>query len=279
LSAAQRSYYLCYAYWHHNWYNYYRYTQLIYSYFGDPYLQIGTVPANGPTVVSVPATRAQYGVPYWYDDDGQAEAVGSGPITWDKVSGPGYFHIDASGTADWTPEKATEPNNSGRPMVVVRATDDNGSTYHRWVVQCGGGFLRITSVPTLQGCVGQAYRYDADDTAEVVSSSSEIPLCWKKIAGPLDLDVDPEKGTVAWTPNKTGEYEVVLGVFQGYYCATQRFVVNVESMETPTADGSAALTSCLVLGRLFAVETEDESFGFDPLLGTAEKQKAALEQP
>jgi hypothetical protein len=231
LNAAQRSYYFCYAYWHHGWYNYYRYTQLIYSYLGDPYLQIGSVPANGPVVVSVPAVTAENHAPYWYDDDCRAEAVGEGPIVWEKVSGPQDFHIASAGLVDWSPAPGSEPGNDGRPMIVLRAGDENGFTYHRWVVQCGI-FVRITSAANSQGQVGRAYHYDTDDTAEATiptnwSAPNMTPLRWKKVAGPVEMIVDPETGKVTWTPDKAGEHEVILGASYSYGCDFQRFVISV----------------------------------------------------
>jgi len=137
LASAQRSYYFWNAFWHHNWYRYYRFTQLIYNHLGDPHIRIGNIQCNGPKIVSVPAIIAQNLQPYQYDDDNRAEAIGAGTITWQKISGPDYFDISEDGIVSWIPDaKGHEPNNSGRPTIVIRATDDNGSTDQRWVVQC-----------------------------------------------------------------------------------------------------------------------------------------------
>lgn len=51
ISQAWRNFYFSYAYWLHNWYDYWHFTQLIYSLFGDPDLQIGKISPNGPKTV------------------------------------------------------------------------------------------------------------------------------------------------------------------------------------------------------------------------------------
>ena len=83
----------------------------------------------GPSITSAPNLSATVNQPYAYDADHRASAVGTGNISWTVAEGPIGFQIDAvTGEVIWLP---AEPD---QWEVILRATDDIGSTTQRYQV-------------------------------------------------------------------------------------------------------------------------------------------------
>jgi outer membrane protein assembly factor BamB len=229
--AAQRSYYFRQHFQVSDYYDNYRKDLLIYSLMGDPGQQFGRIPKNGPRIVTVPSVTAVYGLPYSLGGTNRALAVGQGPITWRKISGPAYFSISSDGLVSWTPQ-FDEPNNGGLPEITIRATDATGSTDLHWVVACGTAidWGMIVSQPSLAGWVGVPYRYDADNRPELGPANRSA--AWKLLVGPSNSSIDSSTGEISWTPTQAGDVEFVLGGYSGPIACLQQFRVRVGVLET-----------------------------------------------
>jgi len=223
---AQRTFYSTFMYWSEGWYPYWHYTSLVYEFYGDPQQKIGNLLPNGPQIVSVPRVLSPYNSNYKYDQNSAAEASGLGTISWRKIYGPDYFSISDPGFVTWVPQIG-EPGNGGRPEVCIQASDINGSTRQRWVVQCGNSF-RINSIPVESVSVGNEYLYSP-------STVGGTNVRWKKLVGPENLSVDINTGTMNWIPGSIGRYEVILQAFTGTTFKSpdpQRYEITV----TPSPD-------------------------------------------
>ncbi len=222
LMKSQKSFYYRYAYWHHYWYDYYRYTQVLYSLFGDPHKRIGIIENNGPEILSMPSSLASTANFYHYDEDYTADALVTGNPTWTKQEGPDPFNISGQGYIDWIP-----PEND-RTEITIRATDLNGSTDQKFVVQpCPAyNYGEITSMPNQIAIVDAAYSYDDNNTAEV---SNWIHSKWKILKAPDGFSINRETGEVSWIPHTPGEYEIIIqAISDSLYFDSQRFTVNVD---------------------------------------------------
>ena len=161
----------------------YRHTLVNYRFFGDPHFQIGAIPPNGPTIVSIP--RGWAGSDYCYDQDSTAEARSAGKVRWRKASGPEGFAISANGIVSWQPRPGIEPGNDGYPTIVIAAEDGSGTSLQRWSVQNQPDYPQTceTKQPRTDATVGELYEFNP-------SFSVDPSSFWKKIEGPDGLLVD-----------------------------------------------------------------------------------------
>lgn len=228
-----QSYYYSFSYWMNLSYDYWHYTALIYSFFGDPQLCLGNISKNGPEIVSIPNPIAWDLHEYQYDEDNIAEAIGDGNIVWSAVSVPEYFNISPDGVISWIPDMyGGEEGNGGRPTITIKATDKNGSTIQSWDVQCTWSTHKIISSPNKFGCLNQSYHYDENDKVE---TEYELEVPWKLMEGPLDFRLDPLSGVITWIPKTTGIYDIVLRANDLWNLTFQKFHINVlEPPEQPS---------------------------------------------
>lgn len=94
-----------------------------------------------PEIVSEPALEAEVGVPYQYDADGRATAVGGLPVTWTLGTSadgaadvPQGMELDAAtGHIRWTPRR----DQRGDVHVTLTATNAAGTDVQRFTVRVG----------------------------------------------------------------------------------------------------------------------------------------------
>lgn len=250
LNKAIRSNYYRFAYSIHYWYDYYHFTALTYNLFGDPQLQLGKIKKNGPIILSIPSPISQNLGPYYYDDDNIAEAKGEGQIKWGKISGPEYFKISEDGHVDWIPDVyGGEPNNNGRPWIMIEASDSSGSSYQEWELQCMEPG-RISSTPNNRTYLKQPYKYDENDKPEVMDLDD---VRWKLVEGPLGFKIDSIKGIISWLPIDTGEFEVVIQAHSGWRLDFQRYSLKVICTPEQPSVISGNTSACLGVQETYNV--------------------------
>ena len=89
----------------------------------------------GPMITSAAEGRGHVGVPYAYDENNAAEAIGQGPLTWSLVNGPPSFTIHPdTGAIEWT------PTYGGAIVVTIRVTSPVGSQDQSWTVRVPGAY-------------------------------------------------------------------------------------------------------------------------------------------
>jgi len=96
---------------------------------------------NTPPIIQKSATGlAEVGMPYPYDDDGRANAVGAPLISWFLVEGPQGFEIAPDGVVRWTPELA------GPVEIQLVARNQLGQTPYKFIVDVkeAGTKLKVT---------------------------------------------------------------------------------------------------------------------------------------
>ncbi len=153
-----------------------------------------------PTITSVPPTTGKVGTPFVYDVD----ADGSTPITFTKFAGPAEFTINpGSGIVTWTPTA------SGSINVTVQAQNAFGTDSQTFTVAVAPADVppAIVSTPTLTGKVGEAYSYDADNTASAIGT---LPIVWSVLSGPVEFSIDPSSGLVTWIPVTAGTISISI---------------------------------------------------------------------
>jgi hypothetical protein len=78
-----------------------------------------------PDIITHGNSAAEIGIPYRYNENNQAVAIGTAPITWSKINGPDGFSISAQGNIQWTPLNADV--NLGVLMVILQAQNLHGT--------------------------------------------------------------------------------------------------------------------------------------------------------
>lgn len=78
-----------------------------------------------PEVTTHGNTQAYINLPYYYNEQNLAMAVGTEPITWAKVLGPEDFTILLDGNINWTPDSLDAV--SGSLIFVIRASNTFGT--------------------------------------------------------------------------------------------------------------------------------------------------------
>ncbi|MBZ0252937.1 MAG: PKD domain-containing protein, partial [Candidatus Methylomirabilis sp.] len=174
-----------------------------------------------PTIISSFNPSALVGVPYLYDVDGKAAAVGDAPISWSKVSGPAEFSIDsASGLVQWTPIVP------GVQAITIRATNDVGYDDQSLSVAVAPAPVAPTIVSSgaVAGQVGVPYQYDEDARAE---ATGDEPIGWSAVGAPAGFTIDAETGLITWTPTTAGPQGVTIRATNAVGYNDESFVVDV----------------------------------------------------
>lgn len=85
-------------------------------------------PDTAPIIQPSATPVAEVGIPYLFDDDGRASAVGAPHITWRLGGGPPGFAVATDGTVTWTPTE------QGRFQVDLIAMNARGETPYSFAV-------------------------------------------------------------------------------------------------------------------------------------------------
>lgn len=108
---------------------------------------IENISRKGPEILSIPNPIFPNLADCNYDMDNIAEAAGEGSVLWFKVTTPKFFELSQTGVIKWIPGPfGGEKGNNGRPTIIIKASDINGSTFQECVVQ-GGVKGKIISSP------------------------------------------------------------------------------------------------------------------------------------
>ncbi len=201
---------------------------------------------------------ATEGVPYNYT----VTATGMTPITFAMVSGPPGFSVHpATGVVTWTPAAG------GTTSVEVSASNLAGTDTQAFVVEVEAltGPVFTTEPPT-EATVAAEYAYDA----AVVANGT---VTWSAPVAPIGLTIDPESGSVRWTPTteQAGTQDITIRATEdgsGLF-ADQSFAVEVED-----TGGPAVITSTAP-DRVFAGET----FQYDATAAGAPTIRWTLQTP
>lgn len=234
--------------------------------FGSDQLMFTVDVVSKPLIVSTPNTTAQLGLSWRYDDDGQASATGTGPITWLASLAPPGFAVDsASGLVSWT------PNGLGTFAVCLQATNPYGTSQQCFSVEVRRGSVDggasaapvFRSHPSTSATCGAQWHYsgmhapEVDGTGPFLFSVSSL----EGVSLPTGLSIDAQTGELSWTPSREqkGITPLVLRVDSPSGSAEQSFAVVVECPDptqaqvscssAPTADGALVAVLVLLLRR------------------------------
>jgi hypothetical protein len=164
-----------------------------------------------PVIVSTPVTSAAVGVPYTYDVD----ATGIPGPEYMLTAAPAGMTIDAAtGVIDWTPASA------GNHSVMVKAFNTAGVDSQSFNIDIPATPV-ITSLPVIEGTVGESYTYDVDATGFPAPTYSLLTQ-------PAGMTINPTSGVIDWTPSATGNYSVMVRAFNTAGADSQSFDIQVE---------------------------------------------------
>jgi PKD repeat protein len=213
----------------------YRYLPMAFNLLGDPSLKIGNIQENGPIIKSIPSMIFSSGQNYQYDYDNQAVAIGEGNITWTKVSGPEFFNIQQDGLVDWIPNVGSEKNNYGRPTIIIKASDENGSTNQKFTSAMINNYFVIDSKPNIIATLNKEYFYNENKKA--TNSFQKWPYSldpapkWKLMKGPKGFSIDNNTGEIKWLPTQLGEFEVIIYSYYKSWINSQQFFIKVNPID------------------------------------------------
>ena len=114
---------------------------------------------------------------------------GTTPVAWTKLAGPDGLTVDPNtGAVSW-PEAG--PPDSVH-TVTVEARNERGTHLESWTVT-------VTAPPVIAGIASRNVEA-SQDYVEVpqLEQGHSLPIAWSLVAGPPDMQIDPNTGEVAW---------------------------------------------------------------------------------
>jgi RHS repeat-associated protein len=225
---------------------------------------VATATNHPPAISSTPRGSVRLGDTYLYAV--QASDADADPLTFSLPTAPAGMTIDTTGLVTWQPTAAQ----LGLNPVQVRVTDGRGGfatqTFQINVVnQSSNRPPSITSTPPQTATIGVPYAYNL-----VGSDPDGDPLVWSLDRAPAGMSIDPNRGTVRWTPttDQLGDQAVAVRVLDGRGgFATQSFAITVRPVNVPPAITSMPPTAATVaVAYTYAVRATDPEN--DPLTFT-----------
>ncbi len=205
-----------------------------------------------PVITSTPLTIFDLGRPYVYDDDavtpGQPDVVGSGPMSWSLVEGPGAMVVEvATGHITWS---AVFPE-----AVIVRLRAENafGADEQEFTLSRPPETVpRIARTANLFAAVGRSYVFD-DDRAVGIENlrPGDITVVAPRAPVPSGMFIVPQVSNASplfWRPEDAGVQTIgialisVVGAPLDFY----EFNVDVVALDpegVARADAQASPTS------------------------------------
>jgi len=137
---------------------------------------------RGPTIISTPSLEVQYGQPYFYDEDGVAEAIGEGNIQWTALEAPAGFTIDlTNGAVSWIPSE------KGTLSIKIGAVSSYGTNEQSWQIHIPNNYY-VNDDNTTGDVYCAATGNDANDGASTNTPMSTIQNIFDTyIIGPGDV--------------------------------------------------------------------------------------------
>ncbi len=201
---------------------------------------LATAPNRAPAITSTPRGSVRVGDAYRYqvaaaDPDGD-------PLADSLTTAPAGMAVDAAGLVTWVPAAGQ----LGPNAVTVRVQDGRGgfatqSFTVQVVTQATNRPPAVTSTPPFAATVGRPYAYDL-----AAADPDGDPLAWGLDAAPAGVSIDPQRGTLRWTPaaDQAGSQSVVVRVVDGQGgFATQSWSVTVRPVNVPPNITSAPPTA------------------------------------
>ncbi len=173
---------------------------------------------EAPIITSTPVTSATLYEAYAYD----VEATGNPTPTFTLTTAPAGMTIDAAtGLIGWTPDAIGDFD-----VTVVASNGVGSDAVQSFVITVSGIAPTFTTLPVVEGIVGELYSYDAD--ADGVPAPT-----FALVDGPVGMTIDETTGLIEWTPTEAGSVDVVIEASNDYGTASQSFVISVFSPFQP----------------------------------------------
>ncbi len=175
------------------------------------------------------------------------------PLTYSTSVLPAGAVFDvATQTFSWTPTK----EQAGAYKVTFSVTDDKGNVDSETITitvttvpDVAGKGIVFTSSPVTTGTVGEVYSYKA-------SVTSEKPVSFSLSKAPVGMTISAT-GVVEWTPEKEGNYDVVVQVTDGKNTITQSYVIHVNAAYTNLKLATIGLSADVAApGEMVVVNTK-----------------------
>ena len=197
---------------------------------------LATADNTAPEIGSSPRTVARLGSLYLYRVE--ASDTDFDPLTYTLNNGPagmafGPVQIDgevvnlADNVLSWIP---TADQLDGNHPITISVTDGHGGEDEQsFTIQVRGSDVNstpvIVSTPVTRARQDRLYSYDLQ-----AEDADNDAVTWRMVEGPLGMTIDPDRGTLRWTPTlqQVGLNEVVISATDPFNeKATQRFTIEV----------------------------------------------------
>ncbi|UCG62924.1 MAG: putative Ig domain-containing protein [Candidatus Zixiibacteriota bacterium] len=200
-----------------------------------------TVSGVAPSFTSTPILTATYGVQYEYD----ADATGDPTPTYALLDGPAGMTINSgTGVVRWTPA------DTGDVDVVIEAINAAGSTQQSYTIGVTGVAPAFTSTPVTTATYGQLYSYDAN-------ASGYPAATFALTTYPTGMTIDGNTGVIEWTPDATGDADVVVEATNIYGTDYQSFTISVSGV-APSFTSTPVTTG--VTGVLYSYDADADGY-------------------
>lgn len=222
-------------------------------------------PNRAPLFASQPRTNLQAGRTFVYpvevfDPDGDR-------VNLQLIDAPDGMELGVDRRLTWGTSAALAGTTA---EVRLRATDGlGGSTDQAFTIrlttEISNGLPTIISQPRLAAAVNETYAYDL-----VGFDPDGDSLRWQLVQGPLGMSLDPQSGTLRWTPrpDQLGKHAITIEALDAFnLTATQRFEIDVNCFNRNPAILSVPPTRALVDGGYLypvrAIDPDGDSLQFE----------------
>ncbi len=214
-----------------------------------------------PVIVSSPRDRIALGQTYTYavsatDPDHDA-------LAYSLPTAPSGMSVTVEGVVTWEPA----PDQMGDNVVMLQVDDGRGRVATQTITvsvvsQIANRAPVIVSDPGTAGTVGHPYEYDI----EAIDADGD-PFAWLFDQAPRGMSIDPQQGTIRWTPSvlQIGTNDVAVRVFdtQGG-TSVQEFSIDVRAANVPPIIATIPIIDATV-GQPYTYQIGASDVEGDPL--------------